>query len=40
MRFITVEQMKNTVMDVGQKPLTLLVLFRKHNEVFKERISE
>ena len=33
------EQMKNTVMGVRQKPLTLLALFREHNEEFKERIG-
>ena len=27
------------VMGVGQKPLTLLALFREHNEEFKKRIG-
>lgn len=37
--FITAEQVKNAVMGVGQKPLTLLALFREHNEEFKKRIG-
>ncbi len=37
--FITAEQVKNAVMGVGQKPLTLLALFREHNEEFKKRVG-
>lgn len=37
--FITAELVKNAVMDIGQKPLTLLALFREHNEEFKKRIG-
>ena len=37
--FQTAEQVKNAVMGVGQKPLTLLALFREHNEEFKKRIG-
>lgn len=37
--FITAELVKNAVMGVGQKPLTLLALFREHNEEFKQRIG-
>lgn len=37
--FITAELMKNAVMGIGQKPLTLLALFREHNEEFEKRIG-
>lgn len=37
--FITAELVKNAVMGIGQKPLTLLALFRDHNEEFKKRIG-
>ena len=37
--FITAEQIKNAVMGIGQKPLTLLALFREHNEEFKKRVG-
>ena len=33
--FITAELVKNAVMGVGLKPLTLLALFREHNEDFR-----
>ncbi len=32
--FVTAELVKNAVKDIGQKPLTLLALFREHNEEF------
>lgn len=35
--FITAELVKNAVKGIGQKPLTLLALFREHNEEFKKR---
>ena len=37
--FITAELVKNAVMGIGQKPLTLLALFREHNEEVKYRIG-
>lgn len=37
--FITAELVKNAVMGIGQKPLTLLALFREHNEEFEKRIG-
>ena len=37
--FITAELVKNAVMGVGQKPLTLLALFREHNEDFSKRVG-
>lgn len=37
--FITAELVKNAVMGTGQKPLTLLALFREHNEEFKKRVG-
>ncbi|WP_018667099.1 site-specific integrase [Bacteroides gallinarum] len=37
--FITAEQVKNAVMGVGQKPLTLLALFREHNDEFRKRVG-
>lgn len=37
--FITAELIKNAVMGVGQKPLTLLALFREHNEEFGKRVG-
>lgn len=37
--FITAELVKNAVMGVGLKPLTLLALFREHNEDFRRRVG-
>lgn len=37
--FVTAELVKNAVKGIGQKPLTLLALFREHNEEFKKRIG-
>ena len=37
--FITAELVKNAVIGIGQKPLTLLALFREHNEEFEKRIG-
>lgn len=37
--FITAEQVKNAVMGIGQKPLTLLTLFREHNDEFRKRVG-
>ena len=37
--FITAELVKNAVKGIGQKPLTLLALFREHNEDFKKRVG-
>lgn len=37
--FVTAELVKNAVKGVGQKPVTLLALFREHNEEFKKRIG-
>ena len=37
--FITAELVKNAVMGIGQKPLTLLALFREHNKEFEKRIG-
>ena len=37
--FITAELVKNALKGIGQKPLTLLALFREHNEEFKKRIG-
>ena len=37
--FITAELVKNAVKGTGQKPLTLLALFREHNEEFKKRVG-
>lgn len=34
--FFTAELVKNAVKGIGQKPLTLLALFREHNEEFKK----
>ncbi|MCM1151423.1 MAG: site-specific integrase [Alistipes senegalensis] len=36
--FVTAELVKNAV-GIGQKPLTLLVLFREHNEEFSKRVG-
>ncbi len=38
--FITAELVKNAVMGIGQKPLTLLALFEEHNEEFRKRIGQ
>lgn len=35
--FVTAELVKNAVKGIGQKPVTLLALFREHNEEFKKR---
>ena len=37
--FVTAELVKNAVKGIGQKPLTLLALFREHNEEFEKRID-
>ncbi|MBQ2858074.1 MAG: site-specific integrase [Bacteroidaceae bacterium] len=37
--FVTAEFVKNAVKGIGQKPVTLLALFREHNEEFKKRIG-
>jgi len=37
--FVTAELVKNAVKGIGQKPLTLLALFREHNEEFRKRIG-
>ena len=37
--FVTAELVKNAVKGIVQKPLTLLALFREHNEEFKKRIG-
>ena len=37
--FVTAELIKNAVKGIGQKPVTLLALFREHNEEFKKRIG-
>lgn len=37
--FLTAELVKNAVKGIGQKPLTLLALFREHNEEFEKRIG-
>ena len=36
---VAVELVKNAVKGIGQKPLTLLALFREHNEEFRKRIG-
>ena len=37
--FVTAELVKNAVKGIGQKPVTLLALFREHNEEFKKRVG-
>ena len=37
--FVTAELVKNAVKGIGQKPLTLLTLFREHNEEFRKRVG-
>ena len=37
--FITAELVKNAVKGTARKPLTLLALFREHNEEFKKRVG-
>lgn len=37
--FVTAELVKNAVKGIGQKPLTLLELFKEHNEEVKARIG-
>ena len=37
--FVTAELVKNAVKGIGQKPLTLLALFREHNAEFYKRIG-
>ncbi len=39
MGFVTAELVKNAVKGIGQKPVTLLALFREHNEEFRQRIG-
>ena len=38
--FVTAELVKNAVKGIGQKPVTLLALFREHNEEFKKRVDD
>lgn len=38
--FVTAEMVKNALKGIGQKPLTLLALFREHNEEFLKRVGE
>ncbi len=37
--FVTAEAVKNAVKGIGQKPTTLLALFREHNEEFRKRVG-
>ena len=37
--FVTAELVKNAVKGIGQKSLTLLALFREHNEEFRKRVG-
>ena len=37
--FVTAELIKNAMLGIGEKKLTLLVLFTEHNEEFKKRIG-
>lgn len=37
--FVTAELVKNAVKGIGQKPVTLLSLFREHNEEFLKRVG-
>ena len=37
--FVTAEAVKNAVKGIGQKPTTLLALFREHNEEFGKRVG-
>ena len=37
--FVTAELVKNAVKGIGQKPVTLLALFREHNEEYRKRIG-
>ncbi len=37
--FVTAELVKNALKGIGQKPLTLLALFREHNEEFSKRVG-
>ena len=37
--FVAAELVKNAVKGIGQKPLTLLALFREHNEEFRKRVG-
>ena len=37
--FVTAELVKNAVEGIGQKPFTLLALFREHNEEFRKRVG-
>ena len=37
--FVTAELVKNAVLGIAQKPLTLLALFREHNAEFHKRVS-
>lgn len=36
---MTAELVKNAVEGIGQKPFTLLALFREHNEEFRKRVG-
>lgn len=37
--FVTAELVKNALKGIGQKPLTLLALFREHNDEFHKRVG-
>lgn len=37
--FVTAELIKNAMKGIGEKPLTLLALFREHNEEFMKRVG-
>jgi len=37
--YVTAELVKNALKGVGQKPLTLLALFREHNDEFRKRVG-
>ncbi len=37
--FVTAELIKNAMLGIGEKKLTLLALFREHNEDFKKRVG-
>lgn len=36
---MTAELVKNAVEGIGQKPFTLLALFREHNKEFRKRVG-
>lgn len=37
--FVSAELVKNALKGIGQKPLTLLALFREHNDEFRKRVG-